>query len=168
MPRDWLIVCDALHGRFFSELASTIKVNADNSAGSVDARSSRVRHKVERLSNTMWLFYVMFVAACSGSLVVSAQDGFVFDGPTSRPTPSVPTRTSTERTTSTTTASSVSDAEFDACVAACPSTPEYNPVCGSDNGDYENPGRLSCASACGRSELTVKYFGRCMTEKIRG
>ncbi|XP_003705976.1 uncharacterized protein LOC100880427 [Megachile rotundata] len=137
----------------------------------------------------MWLFYVILVAASSGSLVVFAQDdqlpsarpmdnafvvdGFVFDGPASRPTntPSAPTGGTTGRSTSTTTsttASPVSDAEFDACVAACPATPEYNPVCGSDNGDYDNPGRLSCAAACGQRDITVKYYGRCMTDKIRG
>ena len=31
-------------------------------------------------------------------------------------------------------------------------TPEYNPVCGSDNVEYDNPGRLNCASACGKGE----------------
>lgn len=29
-------------------------------------------------------------------------------------------------------------------------TNEYNPVCGSDQIDYKNPGQLSCASMCGK------------------
>ncbi|XP_053604565.1 uncharacterized protein LOC128671817 isoform X1 [Plodia interpunctella] len=37
------------------------------------------------------------------------------------------------------------------CLRNCPVTPEYNPVCGTDNVTYTNPGRLGCAQACGVS-----------------
>ncbi|XP_028174997.1 uncharacterized protein LOC114363471 isoform X1 [Ostrinia furnacalis] len=35
------------------------------------------------------------------------------------------------------------------CVQNCPTTSEYNPVCGSDSVTYFNPGRLLCARNCG-------------------
>ncbi|CAD0201860.1 unnamed protein product [Chrysodeixis includens] len=35
------------------------------------------------------------------------------------------------------------------CIAGCPVTSEYNPVCGTDRVTYTNPGRLSCAQMCG-------------------
>lgn len=38
------------------------------------------------------------------------------------------------------------------CIASCPVTSEYNPVCGSDNVTYSNPGRLICAQMCGVGE----------------
>ncbi|KAI5636274.1 hypothetical protein NE865_11038 [Phthorimaea operculella] len=35
------------------------------------------------------------------------------------------------------------------CIRSCPVTSEYNPVCGSNNVTYSNPGRLECAKFCG-------------------
>uniref|UniRef100_A0A2A4JJ29 Kazal-like domain-containing protein n=1 Tax=Heliothis virescens TaxID=7102 RepID=A0A2A4JJ29_HELVI len=35
------------------------------------------------------------------------------------------------------------------CISTCPVTAEYNPVCGTDNVTYGNPGRLNCAQSCG-------------------
>nr|AAV91424.1 protease inhibitor 1 [Lonomia obliqua] len=35
------------------------------------------------------------------------------------------------------------------CIRNCPVTSEYNPVCGTDNVTYTNPGRLTCAQSCG-------------------
>jgi hypothetical protein len=67
-------------------------------------------------------------------------DIFIFDRPTS-PNP----RPGTTPTTSTTTTT--------AEVCDCPSTPEYNPVCGSDGMTYTNPGRLKCAIFCGAGNL---------------
>nr|XP_034179318.1 uncharacterized protein LOC117603880 isoform X1 [Osmia lignaria] len=144
----------------------------------------------------MWLFYVIFVTALSGRMITHAQfpfdddaslsrdnffevDGFVFDGPADRPSSNgvttsslrsstpTPTTTTPRTPTTTVTASPLVDALFDACVARCPATPEYNPVCGSDNVDYDNPGRLSCAATCGK-DITLKYYGKCATTKIRG
>ncbi|CAH2230079.1 jg24911 [Pararge aegeria aegeria] len=35
------------------------------------------------------------------------------------------------------------------CITSCPSTPEYNPVCGTDRQTYFNLSRLQCAINCG-------------------
>ncbi|CAH2084902.1 unnamed protein product [Euphydryas editha] len=35
------------------------------------------------------------------------------------------------------------------CLLLCPTTPEYNPVCGTDNITYYNYGKLVCARICG-------------------
>ncbi|XP_049872764.1 sporozoite surface protein 2-like [Pectinophora gossypiella] len=35
------------------------------------------------------------------------------------------------------------------CIRSCPVTSEYNPVCGTNNVTYGNPGRLDCAAYCG-------------------
>lgn len=44
--------------------------------------------------------------------------------------------------------------QFLACMQSCPSTMEYNPVCGTDNVNYHNGGRLSCAQRCGKSKFS--------------
>ncbi|KAG6800756.1 hypothetical protein HZU73_03829 [Apis mellifera caucasica] len=89
-------------------------------------------------------------------------DGFIFDGPANRPL----RQTSTTITTTTSTTTTV-DPQFDQCVATCRTTNEYNPVCGSDQIDYKNPGQLSCASMCGK-DVSLSHYGRCTTTKIRG
>jgi hypothetical protein len=66
-------------------------------------------------------------------------DIFIFD----RPTSTNPRPVTTVSTTTTTTAENCD----------CPSTPEYNPVCGSDGTTYTNPGRLKCAIFCGIGNL---------------
>lgn len=38
------------------------------------------------------------------------------------------------------------------CVRNCPTTPEYNPVCGSDRVTYNNPGHLHCEQQCGKGK----------------
>ncbi|XP_013138131.1 PREDICTED: uncharacterized protein LOC106103036 isoform X2 [Papilio polytes] len=48
-----------------------------------------------------------------------------------------------------TTTPAASDPTIDDCIANCPVTAEYNPVCGTNNVTYPNPGRLYCAQACG-------------------
>lgn len=36
------------------------------------------------------------------------------------------------------------------CMASCPTTSEYNPVCGTDNLSYHNRQKLDCTNICGR------------------
>ncbi|XP_049872663.1 uncharacterized protein LOC126371422 [Pectinophora gossypiella] len=50
----------------------------------------------------------------------------------------------------------------DACIRACPVTPEYNPVCGTNLVQYSNPGRLVCARSCGVN-VTLLRASRCPT-----
>lgn len=38
------------------------------------------------------------------------------------------------------------------CVFFCPTTPEYNPVCGTDDVTYTNMSKLRCAQRCGISK----------------
>lgn len=38
------------------------------------------------------------------------------------------------------------------CVANCPSTNQYNPVCGTDEQTYHNRARLDCYTNCGTRE----------------
>ncbi|CAG4929443.1 unnamed protein product [Colias eurytheme] len=42
-----------------------------------------------------------------------------------------------------------------ACMNECPTTSEYNPVCGTDNVTYNNIGKLYCAQRCG-SDVDIK------------
>lgn len=108
------------------------------------------------------------LAQTPANTVTSQVDGFVFDGPTG---PSFPngaqrtTSTSTARPTEsarTSTTTALPQIQYDTCVSACPVTPEYNPVCGTDNMDYTNPGGLGCAQRCGK-EVVLSHYGRCST-----
>ncbi|KAJ0183190.1 hypothetical protein K1T71_001166 [Dendrolimus kikuchii] len=51
-------------------------------------------------------------------------------------------------------------AGFNICYGSCNRTPEYNPVCGSNNVTYDNIGRFSCAQACGL-QITLKRNSPC-------
>lgn len=123
-----------------------------------------------------------FITAFPQNSEMSQVDGFVFDGPTAaRPnigqrTTSISTTTTSAtsistlsrntplRSTSASTTSTVSlpmdDTQFNLCVSSCPVTIEYNPVCGTDNLDYTNPGGLGCAQRCGK-EVILRHYGRC-------
>lgn len=57
------------------------------------------------------------------------------------------------RVSSTTPTPTTSSPRFLACVQSCPTTSEYNPICGSDNVNYYNEGKFNCALSCGQSEL---------------
>ncbi|XP_036220533.1 uncharacterized protein Kaz1-ORFB [Bactrocera oleae] len=47
-----------------------------------------------------------------------------------------------------------------ACLRDCPTTMEYNPVCGSDSQNYHNQARLDCAARCGQDVVLVR-IGTC-------
>ncbi|XP_043282962.1 uncharacterized protein [Venturia canescens] len=104
-------------------------------------------------------------------------DGFVFDGIADRQEPSrtISTRpppiertAATVPTTTPVTGASVTteSPEVAQCRLRCPITSEYNPVCGSDQQVYSNPGKLSCARFCGL-DVDFLYSGPC-DSAIRG
>ncbi|KAK2579545.1 hypothetical protein KPH14_010844 [Odynerus spinipes] len=112
--------------------------------------------------------------------VISEVDGFIFDGPVDRmrlPSTTDRTTDTTERTPGTTiripmtrptpAPTTPGSEAYERCVASCLSTPEYNPVCGTDNVSYDNPGRLNCATTCGKN-VNVSFYGRCGSDGIRG
>ncbi|XP_047019750.1 putative uncharacterized protein DDB_G0282133 [Helicoverpa zea] len=51
------------------------------------------------------------------------------------------------------------------CVQDCPSTSEYDPICGSDNVTYMNPGRFDCAKKCGVA-VSLYQRGRCPSDGL--
>lgn len=94
------------------------------------------------------------------------QDYPIFDQPSPQPTPNfVPsqpqfTGTSVATATPTTVAGGVTTTTarpapttgspaYIQCLANCPTTSEYNPVCGTDRVSYNNRQRLDCANFCG-------------------
>lgn len=46
------------------------------------------------------------------------------------------------------------------CVQDCTTSSEYNPVCGTNNVTYFNPGKFKCARECG-VDVFIKQDGRC-------
>nr|XP_034827318.1 GATA zinc finger domain-containing protein 14-like [Maniola hyperantus] len=53
------------------------------------------------------------------------------------------------------------------CVQDCPSTSEYNPVCGSNNITYFNEGKIKCARRCG-IDIPTQRNGACTTDSTPG
>ncbi|CAH0396025.1 unnamed protein product [Bemisia tabaci] len=50
---------------------------------------------------------------------------------------------------------------------SCAPTPEYNPVCGTDNQTYGNPRTLECARVCNRSPgVQLAYHSACLGRPI--
>lgn len=104
------------------------------------------------------------------SVPTTLVDGFAFDGPADRPQDRNGAQTTVQpptSTTSTPTTTPADQARYDQCIARCPVTIEYNPVCGTDNVNYSNPGGLGCAQTCGRN-IALQYYGRCQTTRVRG
>ncbi|CAH0406961.1 unnamed protein product [Chilo suppressalis] len=56
--------------------------------------------------------------------------------------------------------SDITTASQKECVQNCPTSSEYNPVCGTDGVAYFNPGRLVCAQNCGISVFEARQ-GNC-------
>lgn len=85
----------------------------------------------------------------------SDNSGFVFDDndffsrTTTRPRARIP------QWQQTTEAIPGNQARIPDCVFYCPSTSEYNPVCGTDNVTYSNLSKLKCAQNCGISKLSL-------------
>ena len=114
------------------------------------------------------LFHLWLVAASPFFIAAFPQaDDFIFDGPVATRSPNGGQRI-TSTSTTTTTSGNENDVtpqsvdQYNACVNSCPVTHEYNPVCGTDNVDYTNPGGLGCAQRCGK-EVILRYYGRCST-----
>lgn len=59
-------------------------------------------------------------------------------------------RTTTQRTPTSTVAIPGMGTPRTPCENACQTTPEYNPVCGTDRVTYYSEGRLKCAQRCGK------------------
>ncbi|XP_053604984.1 uncharacterized protein LOC128672102 [Plodia interpunctella] len=72
--------------------------------------------------------------------------------------------TKTQQDTSTISIRAGADSPFELllCLRECPITPEYNPVCGTDDITYWNPGRLQCAISCG-IDVGIKRQSICPT-----
>ncbi|XP_054004392.1 four-domain proteases inhibitor-like [Hylaeus anthracinus] len=121
----------------------------------------------------MWALYLALVVL-SGSTIAFPQtdNGFVFDGPVSRPSTTMRSSTAadpmvTTTSTSAPTTTATPDPQLQACIRTCPTTPEYNPVCGTDRVTYDNPGLMSCAAFCGK-DVTRSYYGPCTSSPARG
>ncbi|XP_012056584.1 PREDICTED: uncharacterized protein LOC105619675 [Atta cephalotes] len=115
------------------------------------------------------LFYLLIAASPfvitafpqnNAPMEIAQVDDFTFDGPVASESNGRQEITST----STTTTSSILNNIYNACKINCPVTSEYNPVCGTDNADYTNPGSLDCAKNCGR-DVELNYYGRCSTNR---
>ncbi|XP_033214911.1 uncharacterized protein LOC117171577 [Belonocnema kinseyi] len=42
----------------------------------------------------------------------------------------------------------------------CPRTPQFNPVCGSDNATYDNANAVDCANTCG-PKIEILFYAAC-------
>lgn len=100
----------------------------------------------------------------------SQVNGFAFDGPI-RTSSQRPVNNGITDITTTTRATPApvtpGTPDYEKCISSCVFTAEYNPICGTDNITYENPGRLNCAVLCGKNIKTNSY-GRCSADGVRG
>ncbi|XP_022190873.2 uncharacterized protein LOC111049168 [Nilaparvata lugens] len=79
---------------------------------------------------------------------------------TSRITTPSQRTTSSGGTTGATTTTARPNPQLTQCVNQCPTSIEYNPVCGSNRMTYNNPGRLRCAASCG-TDVQLLHYGVC-------
>ncbi|XP_045467292.1 insoluble matrix shell protein 4-like [Harmonia axyridis] len=90
------------------------------------------------------------------------------NGAWNRPTSSTTSRSTTTRRQQSTTTTSTTGSDFSttaspaftSCMTLCRTTPEYNPVCGSDSRTYSNEQRLNCAINCGLN-INLAFRGAC-------
>lgn len=106
----------------------------------------------------------VFTGLLAGSYVVSAQDFLVFattqrssdEGTTQAPRPVGDWVLVNNQRTVATMAPFVSTAapsqQYLQCFGSCPTTSEYNPICGSDMQLYQNEQKFNCARNCGAGE----------------
>lgn len=111
------------------------------------------------------ILLTIYAGLIAGSYLVSAQDFLVFATTTRSPnvatTPSPRTVGDwvliNNRPVVATMAPFVPAAppnqQFLQCFGTCPTTPEYNPICGSDMQLYQNEQKFNCARFCGAGEL---------------
>ncbi|XP_071564286.1 uncharacterized protein [Temnothorax nylanderi] len=117
------------------------------------------------------LFYLSLIAVSPFLIAAFPQnldnavqaDGFVFDGAVASEQSNGSQRIPSTSTPTIVTSTTLSNNDiYNACLDNCPITHEYNPVCGTDNVDYTNPGGLGCAQRCGK-DVTLNHYGRCST-----
>uniref|UniRef100_A0A0A1WR30 Uncharacterized protein C34E10.8 n=1 Tax=Zeugodacus cucurbitae TaxID=28588 RepID=A0A0A1WR30_ZEUCU len=58
------------------------------------------------------------------------------------------------------TARTTSTPQFLNCFGSCPTTSEYNPVCASNQQQYQNPQKFECARQCGAGESLSSVYVR--------
>ncbi|XP_017782351.1 PREDICTED: uncharacterized protein LOC108566795 [Nicrophorus vespilloides] len=136
------------------------------------------------------LALVVLVAICDPTRSASLQgrvkrQGWNWgEGGSSVNRPTRPSRTTTTTTTTTTvapttpvqgggdggaaggTTTTTPSPAYTRCLSSCASTPQYNPVCGSNRVTYDNIGRLNCARRCG-SDVTMLFNGTCGSRRRR-
>lgn len=116
--------------------------------------------------NLQTIILTVFAGLIAGSSLVSAQDFLVFA--TTTTSPNVGTTTPAPRsvgdwvlvnnrpfvgTMAPFVPAPAPDQQFLQCFGSCPTTPEYNPICGSDMQLYQNEQKFNCARFCGAGEL---------------
>ncbi|XP_036336734.1 uncharacterized protein LOC118746879 [Rhagoletis pomonella] len=103
---------------------------------------------------------LLLVFACLGTMVNARPQqwqGPIFSNPFF---PNIPDASSTTTPAPPASSTTVPSPEYLACLRACPTTMEYNPVCGSDSQNYHNNARLDCAARCGQDVVFVR-LGTC-------
>lgn len=101
---------------------------------------------------------VQLCALASGRPQQWQWEGPIFSNPFLPDRPGAGTTTTTPAPPASST--TVPSPRYLACLRACPTTMEYNPVCGSDSQNYHNHARLDCAARCGQDVVFVR-MGTC-------
>ncbi|XP_033215456.1 uncharacterized protein LOC117171911 [Belonocnema kinseyi] len=95
----------------------------------------------------------------------SSADGFLFPGSvnSNRPSSGIvrPQGINKNRERVTSPPMNGNPQNFQQCFNNCPTTSQFNPICGTDGVDYENQGKLKCAQYCGKTSVGLAFLGRC-------